>query len=568
MKNRFYHVCQVASLGLLLGLALPTAGAAASPNFVRNPSFEQPLAPDNWTVVYDNCDPCDFLIAGRSTMAHKDVVPGTWDADPPGSTNYLSRQGGHFAPNYCNGLMHGYFRQVLTNLRPGIQYTCSAWMVQYTRNDNYLDRSQVWMEVLGGPNRSVSRQTQYVLENANNNPAGWRQYTVTNTASQNGELELRLHYAFIRTIAQIWEYRNINAYYDDVEVPAVNQPPRADASATAPRVIAPGGTNAQVTLDGSRSTDPDGDPLHYFWYQAGVAAPLATGVVAVVRLPAGTNALELAVDDGLATNRQAFTVEVILNQPPQADASATAPLVLVNSPCSTTAQVVLDGSRSSDPDGNALSYFWYRAGATNVMATGMVAVVTLPVGLHALELAVSDGLATGRQAFTVEVITIGEALNRLRARVQAEAAKPQPLLAALNAAIASVERCNRTSAANQLHAFQNKVRAQVARDNPALAQQWTEAAQEIIDLLSGGKGRQQAQLTRVERLEHGKVRIKLAAESKVPYVVEASTNLVNWEPIGVASERADGTFEFTDPGAAGVKARFYRIRSLVPADTQ
>jgi hypothetical protein len=474
MKTKFFYVCQATSLGLLLGLAWPTAGTAAARNLVRNPAFEEPLGPDNWTVVYDDCGPFDFLIAGRSTMANKDAVPGTWDADPPGSTNYLSKQGGHFAPNYCNGLMHGCFKQVVANLRPGAEYNCSAWMVQYTRNDNYLARSQVWMEVLGGPNLSVPRQTPYVMDNANNNPAGWKQYALTNTASQNGEIEIRLHYAFIRTIAQVWEYRNVNAFYDDVAVEAVNLPPLADASATVPLVISANSIDAQVVLDGSRSSDPDVDALYYLWYQAGALDPIATGMVAVVTLPVGTNALELAVDDGLATNRQAFTVEVI---------------------------------------------------------------------------------------------TIVEALERLRAKVRAEVANPQPLVATLSAAVASVERCNLISAINQLQAFQNQVRAQVAPYDPALAQQLIRAAQEIIDLLDGGRRRPHRQFTRVERLDQGKVRIELAVESTARHVIEASTNLVDWELIGVASERIDGMFEFADPGAAGVPARFYRIRSLVPNDT-
>ena len=348
----------------MLGLVLLTTGTAAARNFVKNPGFEEPLAPDNWSVVYDNCDAGDFLVAGRTTMANKDVVPGTWDAEPPGSTNYVSRLGGHFAPNYCNGLMHGYFRQVVTNLTPGRQYLCSAWMVQYTRNDNYIERSQVWMEALGGPSRTVSQVTQYVTNNANNNPAGWKRYAVTNTASAKGELELRLHYAFVRTIAQIWEYRNVNAYYDEVEVQVLNnQPPVADASATVSPVTATNRVDAQVVLDGSRSSDPDNDPLRYSWYRAGVPNAIATGMVAVVTLPVGTNLLELAVDDGMATNRQAFAVEVVkLNHPPVADPSATVGLVI--SPNWVNAQVVLDGSRSSDADGDPLTYDVY-AGATS-----------------------------------------------------------------------------------------------------------------------------------------------------------------------------------------------------------
>jgi hypothetical protein len=468
MRIKFFHVCQVTSQGLLLGLALLAAGTAAAQNLVKNPAFEQPLGPDNWTVVYDNCGPYDFLVAGRTTMAHRDAVPGVWDADPPGSTNYLSKQGGHFAPNYCNGLMHAYFKQVVTGLMPGAEYNCSAWMAQYTRNDNYIARSQVYMEVLGGPNRSVSKRTPYVTENVNNNPAGWKQYGLTNTASQNGEIELRLHYAFVQTIAQIWEYRNINAYYDDVDVHAVNQPPIADASATVPLVISSNSINAQVILDGSRSSDPDGDPLHYFWYQSGAPNALASGVVAVVTLPVGTNELVLAVDDGLATNRQSFTVEVI---------------------------------------------------------------------------------------------TIVQALDGLRAQVRAEAANPQPLLATLSAAIASVERESVTSAINQLRAFQNQVRAQVAPDDAALAEELIRAAQEIVALL-GGKHGAPGQFTRVERVAQGKVRMEVAAESTSSQIIEASSNLADWQAIGVASERVDGMFEFIDSDAGRLPARFYRIRSL------
>jgi len=57
----------------------------------------------------------------------------------------------------------------------------------------------------------------------------------------------------------------------------------------------------------------------------------------------------------------------------------------------------------------------------------------------------------------------------------------QPLLATLWAALASIERGNSVAAANQLHAFQNKVRAQVA--DPTLAAQFIEVAQQVIDAL-------------------------------------------------------------------------------------
>jgi hypothetical protein len=57
----------------------------------------------------------------------------------------------------------------------------------------------------------------------------------------------------------------------------------------------------------------------------------------------------------------------------------------------------------------------------------------------------------------------------------------QPLLVTLTAASASFDRGSTISGSKQLSAFQNKVRAQVARVDAALASQLIDAAQQIID---------------------------------------------------------------------------------------
>ena len=225
MKSKLSSHCQVTARGLLLGLALIASGLASAQNLVKNPDFEEPLGPDNWTVVYVNCDPGDFLIADRSTMAHKDLVPGIWDGHPSFTgSNYWSRLGGHFAPNYCNAMPQAYFKQVVAGLTPGALYTVSAWMVQMTRNDRWLALAQIYMEALGGPTGTQSKVTPYVTANANNNPAGWQRYAINNViASTSGQIEIRLHYKVIATTAQIWEYRNMNAYYDHVAVMPAGQ---------------------------------------------------------------------------------------------------------------------------------------------------------------------------------------------------------------------------------------------------------------------------------------------------------------------------------------------------------
>jgi hypothetical protein len=102
---------------------------------------------------------------------------------------------------------------------------------------------------------------------------------------------------------------NLTVWQNVVPIAGANQPPVADASATASPVISPNGTNATVLLDGSLSHDPDGDPLQYEWVANGVS--VGSGVTLSTVLPVGSNQVTLAVSDGIATNQQTITVQVI-----------------------------------------------------------------------------------------------------------------------------------------------------------------------------------------------------------------------------------------------------------------
>lgn len=244
------------------------------------------------------------------------------------------------------------------------------------------------------------------------------------------------------------------------------------------------------------------------------------------------------------------------NHPPAADATATIPLVI--SLNNSNATVVLDGSLSSDPDGDSLQYYWFENSAATTSATGIVAVVVLPLGTNSITLSVSDGQASNQQTIAVQVITTAEAVERLITLVNTDVSKAQPLAAILSAAIKAIGRSNPTAAINQLQAFQNKVRAQIAPLDPALADTLIGDAQAIIDALAGG-ATVHGNVAATAQHANGKLHLKFSATHGQVYIIEASTNLVDWHSIGVAKDQGDGTFDFDDADAARMRERFYRV---------
>lgn len=83
---------------------------------------------------------------------------------------------------------------------------------------------------------------------------------------------------------------NVEIYYKV----SANVPPVADAGPD--QTVECGGPNGSaVTLDGSVSSDPDGDALTYTWTWNGGTA---SGVDPTLTLPLGTHAITLTVDDG------------------------------------------------------------------------------------------------------------------------------------------------------------------------------------------------------------------------------------------------------------------------------
>ena len=149
---------------------------------------------------------------------------------------------------------------------------------------------------------------------------------------------------------------------------------------------------AHVQLDGSGSSDPDGDPLIFTW-----TGPFGTamGAIRTVTLAPGVHTITLTVDDGKG-GTDTDTVEITVNQAPVADAG---PNQVIQVPVGGTADVTLDGSGSSDPDGDPLTFTWTNSFGT---VMGVMPTVTLAPGVHSITLTIDDGNG-GSDSDTVEI---------------------------------------------------------------------------------------------------------------------------------------------------------------------
>ncbi len=184
-----------------------------------------------------------------------------------------------------------------------------------------------------------------------------------------------------------------NSPPDTVVVTTGNLPPVANAGPD--QAVNVGQT---VTLNGSGSSDPNADPLTYAWSfvsrPTGSAAALA-GATTVnptfVADAAGSYTVQLIVNDGQANSPPDTVVVTTGNLPPVANAG---PDQAVN----VGQTVTLNGSGSSDPNANPLTYAWSfvsrptgsAAALSNVAAVNPTFVADV-AGSYTVQLIVNDG---------------------------------------------------------------------------------------------------------------------------------------------------------------------------------
>jgi hypothetical protein len=269
-----------------------------------------------------------------------------------------------------------------------------------------------------------------------------------------------------------------------------NRPPVAFAQS----VTVDEDSSLPITLQAS---DPDNNLLFYSYTQPSHGS--VTGVAPdVTYKPSadynGPDSFNFSVSDGRggsATATISITVNPV-NDAPVAVAKAASVddpsnfvrnLVVV-APNNTDAAVILDGSSSSDIDGDTLQFGWFLNGSSTPFSTDPTLTATLAIGNYSISLVAFDGLAASSDTITVQVFTPCEVVQNLTAQVQAATLLPNErnaLLGHLNAACATFNSENVAAGVHQLELFQMRVNNKIAPNDPALAQTLNQAAQDIID---------------------------------------------------------------------------------------
>ena len=228
------------------------------------------------------------------------------------------------------------------------------------RQDNKIPTSNA------GPDQSVNEGTTVALNgSASSDPDSdplsyfWTAPTGITLSSSTAanptfvapEVNVNTNYTFTLVVND----GTANSLTDQVTITViqVNKPPIANSGSD--QSVTEGTT---VTLDGTGSSDPDGQQLTYSWTApsgvilSSTSASKPTFVAPSVTTPTAFTFL-LVVNDGVA-NSPADQVTITVrrgNQTPIANAGP-------DQSVAERAPVTLDGTASSDPDGNALTYLW------------------------------------------------------------------------------------------------------------------------------------------------------------------------------------------------------------------
>ncbi len=184
----------------------------------------------------------------------------------------------------------------------------------------------------------------------------------------------------------------------------VNQPPVANAG-TDQTIVCSATAGTQITLDGSGSSDPEGDPLLYTWRENGnVLVNQTNNATSQVSLGLGSHTITLTVDDGngnVATDQVIVTVE---DTEPAVIAQITAPVdpIQVNTAINTSAtftDACVNGSHTALWDWADGSTSAGMVSETNGAGTVTGNHTYTTAGVYTVKLTVTDNDGKSGEAF-------------------------------------------------------------------------------------------------------------------------------------------------------------------------
>ncbi len=199
-----------------------------------------------------------------------------------------------------------------------------------------------------------------------------------------------------------------------------NLPPTAHAGAGQQVVVPhdgdPGTNTVTVSLNGSYSSDPEGDALAFQWRDA-LGALLSEAASLTRTVPPGKHTFRLRVTDLYGAYDEESVSVHVLPEPNQAPVADAGPDQLVRVSRETgvagVVRVQLDASRSFDPDGDLLGFSWMDTSGTVQADTASWEV----------------DLAPGKHSFLVQVTDLYGAVDQSRVTVLVAPARNRPPVA-------------------------------------------------------------------------------------------------------------------------------------------